>query len=166
MLRRLEEKDAPFMLEWMHDETVNCNFQYPFAEMTLEKVKAFIENSFDEESQHFAITDEQGEYLGTISLKHISQKDKNAEYAIVARKKAQGTGAAKQATQELLQYAFHELELHKIYLNVLSENMRARKFYEKCGFVQEGLSKDAVRIHGKYESLAWYGIIKEENEDR
>lgn len=166
MLRRLEEKDAPFMLEWMHDETVNCNFQYPFAEMTLEKVKAFIENSFDEESQHFAITDEQGEYLGTISLKHISQKDKNAEYAIVARKKAQGTGAAKQATQELLQYAFHELELHKIYLNVLSENMRARKFYEKCGFIQEGLSKDAVRIHDSYKSLVWYGIIKEENEDR
>ena len=24
----LEEKDAPFMLEWMHDHTINCNFQY------------------------------------------------------------------------------------------------------------------------------------------
>lgn len=166
MLRRLEEKDAPFMLEWMHDHTINCNFQYPFAEMTLEKVKAFIENSFDEESKHFAITDEQDEYLGTISLKHISQKDKNAEYAIVTRKKAQGTGVARQATQELLQYAFHELELHKVYLNVLSENVRARKFYEKCGFVQEGLSRDAVRIHDSYKNLMWYGIINEENEDR
>lgn len=159
MLRRLEEKDAPFMLEWMHDHTINCNFQYPFAEMTLEKVKAFIENSFDEESQHFAIADEQDEYLGTISLKHISQKDKNAEYAIVTRKKAQGTGAAKQATMELLTYAFEELGLHKIYLNVLSENMRARKFYEKCGFVQEGISKDAIRRNDKYESLVWYGVI-------
>lgn len=161
MLRRLEEKDAPFMLEWMHDETINCNFQYPFGEMTIEKVIDFIQHSFDEENQHFAIIDENDEYLGTISLKHISQKDRNAEYAIVSRKKAQGTGAAKQATQELLRYAFEELELHKVYLNVLEENARARKFYEKCGFVQEGFSKDAVRIHGKYESLAWYGIIKE-----
>lgn len=166
MLRRLEEKDAPFMLEWMHDHTINCNFQYPFSEMTLEKVKAFIENSFDEESKHFAITDEQDEYLGTISLKHISQKDKNAEYAIVTRKKAQGTGVARRATQELLQYAFGMLELNRVYLNALEKNVRARKLYEKCGFIQEGVSKDAVRIKGKYENLVWYGITKEEKEDR
>lgn len=166
MLRRLEEKDASFMLEWMHDDTINCNFQYPFKEMTIEKVKAFIENSYDEESKHFAIVDENDEYLGTISLKNISLKNKNAEYAIVTRKKSQGTGAAMQATQELLQYAFGELELHKVYLNVLSENARARRFYEKCGFVQEGISKDAVRISDKYESLVWYGILKEEKEDR
>ena len=73
----------------------------------------------------------------------------------------QGTGASGLATQELLKYAFEELELHKIYLNVLFENIRARKFYEKCGFIQEGISKDAVRINGKYESLVWYGLLKE-----
>lgn len=162
MLRRLEEKDAPFMLEWMHDDTINCNFQYPFGEMTIEKVSAFIENSFDEENKHFAIVDENDEYLGTISLKNISQKNKNAEYAIVTRKKAQGTGIARKATQELLNYAFEELELHKVYLNVLSENTRARKFYEKCGFEQEGIAKEAVKIHGKYKSLVWYGVFERE----
>lgn len=160
MLRRLEEKDAPFMLEWMHDDTINSKFQYPFGEMTIEKVKAFIENSFDEENKHFAIVDENDEYLGTISLKHISQRDRNAEYAIVTRKKVQGTGVARQATHELMKYAFEELELHKIYLNVLVENTRARKFYEKCGFEQEGIAKETVKIHGKYESIVWYGIIK------
>lgn len=30
MLRKLEEKDAPFMLEWMHDEEINKGFQKPF----------------------------------------------------------------------------------------------------------------------------------------
>ena len=160
MLRKLEEKDAPFMLEWMHDNTINCNFQYPFAEMTIEKVKDFIKNSFNEENKHFAIVDAKDEYLGTISLKNISQKNKNAEYAIVTRKKAHGTGAAMQATQELLCYAFQELGLHKVYLNVLEDNIRARKFYEKCGFVQEGISKDAIMASDGYQSLVWYGIIE------
>ena len=159
MLRKLEEKDAPFMLEWMHDCTINCNFQYPFAEMTIEKVKDFIKNSFNEENKHFAIVDEKDEYLGTISLKNISQKNKNAEYAIVTRKEAHGTGAAMQATQELLCYAFQELGLHKVYLNVLEDNIRARKFYEKCGFVQEGIAKDAIMAADGYQSLVWYGII-------
>ena len=160
MLRKLEEKDAPFMLEWMHDNTINCNFQYPFAEMTIEKVKDFIKNSFNEENKHFAIVDEKDEYLGTISLKNISQKNKNAEYAIVTRKEAHGTGAAMQATQELLCYAFQELGLHKVYLNVLEDNIRARKFYEKCGFVQEGISKDAIMASDGYQSFVWYGIIE------
>lgn len=159
MLRRLEEKDAPLMLEWMHDSEINCNFQADFASSTLESALSFIKDSFNDESQNFAFVDENDEYLGTISLKHISYKNRNAEYAIVTRKKAQGTGAARNATQELLQYAFNELGMHKVYLNVLEENLRARKFYEKCGFIEEGISKDAVRAGDKYASLVWYGIF-------
>lgn len=159
MIRRLEEKDASLMLEWMHDNMINCNFRYPFAEMTLEKATAFIRESFTEKNQHFAIVDENDEYLGTISLKNISQQDGNAEYAIVTRKKAQGTGVARQATKELIQYAFEQLKLHKLYLNVLEENVRARKFYGKCGFAQEGIIKDAVRIKNDYKNLVLYGMI-------
>lgn len=159
MLRILKEKDAPFMLEWMHDSTINCNFQQPFAEMTMEDVRKFIKNSFSEENKHFAIVDANDEYLGTVSLKNISCQNKNAEYAIVTRKKAHGSGAAMQATQELLAYAFRELGLHKVYLNVLEDNVRARKLYEKCGFTQAGRSKDAVVIDGVYRTLLWYDMI-------
>ena len=71
-----------------------------------------------------------------------------------------------QATQELIQYAFEELKLHKLYLNVLDENGRARKFYEKCGFVQEGIIKDAVRIKNNYKNLVLYGMIAEDDNGR
>lgn len=161
MLRKLEQRDAAYMLEWMRDDSINCNFQFPFWKMTIEKVETFIRNSFDDENRHFAITGEQDEYLGTISLKHISRKDCNAEYAIVMRKKAQGTGIATQATREIIQYAFEEMGLHKLYLNVLEENQRARALYEKCGFTQEGIAKDAIRIRGNYYNLVWYGLVKE-----
>ena len=79
MLRKLEKKDAPLMIEWMHDQDVNCNFRADFAHMTLEQSQNFVEHSFDEESQNFAFVDENDEYMGTISLKHISETDKNAE---------------------------------------------------------------------------------------
>lgn len=158
MLRRLEEKDAPFMLEWMHDENIAAGFQRPFMQATAENVINFIKNSFDDENQNFAFVNEQDEYLGTISLKHISHLNDKAEYAIVARKCAQGTGAAKNATEELLQYAFTELGMNKVYLSVLEENKRAQSFYEKCGFVREGLETDAVKINGKYHNHVWYGI--------
>lgn len=165
MLRRLEVKDAPFMLEWMHDQTINCQFRYPFARMTLDKAKNFIKYSFDEENQHFAIVDDNDEYLGTISLKNISEKDHNAEYAIVTRQKAHGKGIAAKATTEILHYAFEDLGLHRIYLNVLSDNIEARKLYEACGFDLEGEFKEAVKIGGTYRNLAWYAMLnwKEKN---
>ena len=160
MLRKLEEKDAPFMLEWMHDEEITAGFQRPFSKATIESVLHFIQNSFNEENQNFAFVNSQDEYLGTISLKHISHVNDKAEYAVVTRKCAQGTGAAKKATEELLHYAFANLGLHKVYLSVLEENSRAQKFYEKCGFVREGLEVDAVKINGKYHNHIWYGIRK------
>lgn len=161
MLRKLEEKDAPFMLEWMHDKEITVGFQRPFWQATPETVLSFIQNSFDEENQNFAFVNAEDEYLGTISLKHISHVNDKAEYAVVARKCAQGTGAAKKATEELIRYAFDELGLHKVYLSVLEENVRAQKFYEKCGFIKEGLEVDAVKINGVYHNHMWYGIVNQ-----
>lgn len=161
MIRRLEQRDAPHMLEWMQDKTVSCNFQRSFESMTLQDVAAFIENSFDEANRHFAVTDEHDEYMGTISLKNISHKDKRAEYAIAMRKKAQGTGAAGLATEEILQYALEELGLREVYLNVFADNVRARRFYEKCGFTCKQDRKDAVEVRGQYKERVWYGRLLE-----
>jgi len=165
MIRRLEHKDAPFMLEWMHDKEITQNFRFPFEQATLESVTEFIDNSFLNGNKHFAIVNESDEYLGTVSLKNISEENQSAEYAIVVRSIARGTGAAVLATKDILHYAFDTLKLHKVYLNVLERNECARHFYIKCGFVYEGTSKDAILLNGKYENLVWYGIITDRNQE-
>ena len=152
-LRKLQEKDVSGMLEWMHDERVARNFRFDFLSMTEEKALDFINNSFSDENQHFAIVDESDNYLGTISLKNISATDNNAEYAIVLMHKHWGKGFAPKATEELLQYAFQTLHLHRVYLNVLAENLRANNFYRKCGFTFEGTFKDHLRI------TMWGGVL-------
>ena len=50
----------------------------------------------------------------------------------------------------------------RVYLNVLEENVRANKFYKKCGFRYEGTFQDHLCIHGAYKNLNWYGIRKED----
>lgn len=160
-LRKLEEKDVPFMLEWMHDEETREIFQANFADMSEKDVKAFIADSFCEKHKHFAIVDERDEYLGTISLKNIDMKNSNAEYAISTRKVMRGTSASKEATKLLLEYAFCELDLHRVYLCVLCSNIRARKFYEKVGFQYEGTFKEHLFQNGIYQDLLWYGITSE-----
>jgi diamine N-acetyltransferase len=159
-LRDLKLKDAEGMLEWMHDSEIASNFRFDSSNMNIDKVRAFIENSQTEEtSKHFAVVTEEDEYIGTISLKNIDHTNKNAEYAVVFRKKALGSGAAKEATQLLLDKAFNEFKLIKVYLNVLSENIRAIRFYEKMGFIKEGEFKQHLYTHGRLQDLSWYAIF-------
>lgn len=161
MLRKLMPKDVPNMIEWMHDPLVNCHFRVNFADMTEDDAKGFIASSFTEENQNFAFVDGADNYLGTISLKSISDVDKNAQYAVVTRRMAWGTGATMGATISILDYAFTELNLHRVYLNVLEENDRANHFYEKMGFDYEGKFIGHLFIRGWYRNLNWYAMLKD-----
>lgn len=163
-LRQLEKRDAEYMLEWMHDENINRFFCFDAAGMDLDSVNEFIDNSNKKDSnyKHFAVANENDEYMGTISLKQIDECNKNAEYAISLRAKAQGKGYAKFSTVEILKYAFYKLKLNKVYLNVLSYNVRAIKFYEKIGFKFEGEFKKHIFIHGKFNDIKWYSYLRED----
>lgn len=161
LIRRLAPRDAEPMLAWMHDSEVVRYFQYDFMSQTLADVEHFIAGSFTPTNQHFAITDEQDNYLGTISLKNIDLKNNKAEYAIALARAAHGKGYALAATRELLRYAFSELGLHRVYLNVLAENARANVFYKKCGFSYEGTLAGAICHEGKYSSLNLYAMVND-----
>lgn len=170
ILRLLKEDDAKCMLDWMHDPKVNQFFRFDANSMTEEKAKDFIKQSNcdieQKKAYNFAITDGDDEYLGTISLKDIDWEARVAEYAISMRTKAQGKGLATKATKEIIRYAFEDLGLNRVFLNVLSDNQKAIHLYEKCGFQCEGLFKNHVNIHGENKSLKWYAIMKEEWEGR
>jgi len=135
VLRKLEMRDAEYMLEWMHDENVNSYLEKDFSQMKLEDCHQFIKDSFsDKLNKHYAIVDEADEYLGTISLKNIDMENKRAEYAISCRSKAMGRGFAREATEQLCDIARNSHGLTLLFLNVYDYNVRAQKMYEKTGF--------------------------------
>lgn len=169
-LRELKKEDMAGMLEWMTDPDIRKNFRFSSDKVEEKNVLSFIQNSrmallSPEEGHtiHYAIADEKNdEYLGTISLKEISISNKNAEYAISLRRKAQGNGIAIEATKEILKLAFGEYNLERVYLNVFSDNIRAIKLYEKCGFLFEGEFRNHLLVEGEYKSLKWYSMLKDE----
>lgn len=168
-IRNLMEKDAPLMLEWMHDNDIQRRFIKDMMGKTLEEVKDFCSTNSDSDdvedgsSRHFAVVDtDDDEYLGTISLKDISVLHRRAEYAISLRRKAWGQGIAFKATQLLLEKAFNEYGLHRVYLNVLEDNLPAIYLYEKCGFCFEGEFREHIKKGGEYLGWRWYSILKDE----
>ena len=162
-LRPLKEKDVDGMLEWMHDVDINRLFATDFGSFSREKVLAFIQSASDESNDvHRACVDDNDEYLGTVSLKNIDADAHKAEYAVSFRKCAHGSGAARFATLGILDYGFRELGLKRIYLNVLSDNARANRFYQKMGFIFEGTFTKHLFVDGALRDLNWYRMLSED----
>ena len=160
-LRELKEKDVLGMYLWMHYEETRDIFDKDFSKYTKDDILNFIRNQ-ETNDINYACVDSNDNYLGTISLKNIDKKNLNAELAISFIKEAQGTGATSFAMNEILKYAFTELKLKKIYLNVLSTNKRAINFYKKNGFIQEGCFKKHIKKDKKFIDLLWYAIINDQ----
>ncbi|MBU3143466.1 GNAT family N-acetyltransferase [Clostridium sp. CF012] len=162
ILRPLKRNDSIPMLEWMKDSRVNCFFRFDSQNVTIKSVTEFINSCVeDNNNYHFAIADDNDIYQGTISLKNIDIDAGTGEYAIALHYEAQGKGIGTFATKQLLKYAFETLNLNRVYLNVLEDNINAIKLYKKCGFIFEGEFKQHIKIQGQFKNLKWYGILKE-----
>ena len=61
----------------------------------------------------------------------------------------------------ILEYAFNELSLNKIYLNVDAENIPACNLYEKVGFIQEGYFSQDLMHRNKLIDRKRYAVIKD-----
>lgn len=61
-----------------------------------------------------------------------------------------GRGLGTEATRLILGHAFDELGLHRVSLEVFTFNPRARRAYEKAGFVPEGVLRDSLLWDGAY----------------
>ena len=61
----------------------------------------------------------------------------------------------------MIDHAFLNYGLHRIELDVLADNKRAQHVYEKCGFIKEGIKKQAAFKNGEYRDMYIYSLINE-----
>ena len=156
-LRKLLPKDAPLMLEWMHDPDVVQYMRRDFASKTIEDCLQFIQAANNsEEDLHCAIVNDEDEYMGTVSLKHI--EDGTAEFGITVRSCAMGKGYAQFGMHSIIEKGFSELGLHEIYWCVSPENGRALHFYDKQGFVRGCCPEQCVYSPEEKQAYVWYCV--------
>ena len=160
-LRKLELRDAPLMLEWMHDERVIHDLQTDFSKKTIQDAENFIKASWnDNENINLAIVCDLDEYMGTVSLKHV--QNGSAEFAIIIRTSVMGHGYSKYGMESILKMGFEDMNLQLIYWCVDPVNKRAIRFYDKNGYKKT--SPDQIQSRGvrlryskeQIERYTWY----------
>lgn len=119
---------------------------------TREEVTSFFLRSIDEDDRYFfLIVAPDGRIIGESVINEVDRELRSANFRIGiyhAAERGQGIGAwAIAVTRD---FAFEELKLHRLELDVYSFNPRAEKAYLKAGFKKEGVLRDAVMDGDKY----------------
>jgi len=102
------------------------------------------------------------EYLGEIVLNDIDDVVSSANMRLVMRPAYRGRGYGTEAIQLVLGLAFDGIGLHRVGLDVLSINTRARALYENIGFRVEGRLRDAARDGARWCDVIEMGLLEDE----
>ncbi len=73
-----------------------------------------------------------------------------------------GKGYGYEATQLALEFAFQELNLHRVVVTVYSYNKRSRRLCEKLGFQREGVYREHLLRDGRRYDMHVFGLLRRE----
>lgn len=116
-----------------------------------------------EQSAFGWVITEDGPILGHITLSHISW-GATCSGAIgywVSRHRA-GEGITPRAVALVTDFAFADLGLHRIEINIRPENVASLRVVEKLGFREEGLREKYIFIDGAWRDHRSFALVAEE----
>ena len=167
-LRAIEREDIPTFVRWFNDPEVR-EFILMYRPMSMTNEERWFE-SLAERKDDFvfaveALVDEQWVHIGNIGLESVDWKNRFCTFGIaLGEKEYWGKGYGTKAVRTALRYAFDELNLHRVELEVFAYNPRAIRCYEKAGFRHEGTRRQSHFHNGQYHDAHRMGILREEFE--
>ena len=165
-LRPLGAADLRRCVKWFSDPQVT-RFLGRNAPVTLaEEERWFRDYMRHSDEQIFAIEID-GKHVGNLGLHKVDRVHRKADLGIVIGETAYWSrGYGTDALRTALDYGFGHLGLNKVSLEVLEDNLRAIRTYDKCGFVREGIHREEVFKDGRFLNVVRMGILAREYREK
>lgn len=159
---------AKHFCRWSRDsEFQRLEDSYPSRPLSDKAIQKWIEKELNKErpdNYYFSIrTLDEDRLLGDIGLDGIQWNQGDAFMGIaLGDRDYWGRGYGSDAISLILRYAFRELNLSRVSLNVFEYNPRAIHVYEKMGFIHEGRMRQFVNREGRRWDFLYMGITCQE----
>jgi RimJ/RimL family protein N-acetyltransferase len=102
---------------------------------------------------HFVVCDAaSGDIVGHVILVGLENADRSLEFKRIVIG-AKGKGLGRDTVRAVEKFTFEDLKFHRLWLEVLTKNDRAKSLYASEGFVEEGIHREALRQGENYHSL-------------
>ncbi len=138
-------------VDWMNDPEVN-RYLETGGGYTLEMLREYLSAVERNEILFWAIhLKDNGKHIGNIKIDPVNLRHGFAEYGIMMGERQEwGKGYAREATERIIEYCFKDINLRKITLGVVEDNVGAYSLYKKLGFKTEGVYEKHGLYNGKY----------------
>ena len=102
-----------------------------------------------------------GEILGACTLT-VQPDHRRAELGYWLGRAHWGQGVAVEAAGALIDWAFRELRLERVFAQYLDDNRRSGRVLEKLGMMREGVRRGHVKKGNRQLDAHQYGVLKKE----
>jgi RimJ/RimL family protein N-acetyltransferase len=154
VFRAVREDDRPVLTRWLNDfgtlRTAGIGVG-PRTEVGV--ARWYARFAGDDPGEHWFVIVERasGAMLGFAGLRDIDHRHGTAEYAItIGEPVARGVGYGTEATRRLLDYAFTDLNLRSVLLDVSEYNVAGRRSYARAGFREIGRRRETDPFAGRW----------------
>lgn len=164
ILRAFEREDAERCYRWMNDPNIvrTLKTRYPIAfQNEIEWLDRAMDASATE--RHFAIERKDDRtHIGNASIHEIEWVSRNAAFGLfIGEPSAWNRGFGGDAIRTLVRFAFEEMNLRKLRINVFDYNDRAKHVLETQGFVVEGRLRQEFFREGTYHDIVVLSVFRD-----
>lgn len=160
-LEPLSEDHVPAIMGWVNDPDVMGYFANRQEPITADDERAYIrslnQSKTDKAWSVFDATTDA--YVGQCSVNGIYWPAKNGRVFLVVTSTQQGRGYGAAILEALKAEAFGVMGLHKLWLIVREDNLKAQAKYVRAGFAFEGVLRDEYYVRGRYHNMVRMGIL-------
>jgi RimJ/RimL family protein N-acetyltransferase len=165
-LRPAEREDIPLFVRWFNDYATSRTLGLR-SPMSIAMEEQWFERAVADQGKtgyHFvACLRADDRPIGTIGLFDLDLNNGSAGLGISIGEAAdRGRGHGTAMLRALLAWAFGQLRLERVWLDVYDFNPGARRVYQRVGFVDEGVSRHAIFREGAYRDLHRLAILRDE----
>lgn len=161
-LSPVREADVDRLNAWQNDPEIRdliMGFRGPVQLRTTQDWVAALQDQTLQSRALFAIR-VGGVIQGIVQLHAIDWLHRTALLGVyVGDTATRGAGLGLGATALILDYGFNGLDLTRIGLEVLSENVGARRLYEALGFRHEGTKRSAYNLAGARRDVDLFAML-------
>jgi len=157
------QEDAAILARWSHDagylRAVDTDYARPRGPEAFAPADGTEANAVEFRLR----TLEDDRLIGFVALHSIEWNNRAGLLSIgIGEPGYRGKGYGSEALRLALRYAFDELNLERVGLDVIANNAAAIRAYERAGFRQEGALRSAVLRDGQRHDRIVMGILRDE----
>lgn len=167
IIRTYQLSDAPELIALIDNNREYLRQWLPWLDQNqqLEDSEKFIQFTLDQLAQDLGFICGiffESKLVGSCGYHLINKTNASVSLGYWLAEDMRGRGIVTRCVKFFITYAFDQLNLNKVVIQVGEKNIASRAICERLSLVNEGVERDAEKLYGEYVNHIRYSVLKSE----